>query len=79
MRALSPNSSISKFATIGLVGDLMAAPSSCWKFGKNNIFLRPEEAMFVELVKACLPKKNILFQRKFNLVHFGKKKSSLCS
>ena len=24
------------------------------KFAKNNIFLRPEEAMFIELVKACL-------------------------
>ena len=26
-------------------------------FAKNNIILRPEEAMFVELVKACLPEK----------------------
>ena len=24
---------------------------------KNNIFLRPEEAMFIELVKACLTEK----------------------
>ena len=26
-------------------------------FAKYNIFLRPEEAMFVALVKACLPEK----------------------
>ena len=26
-------------------------------FAKNNIFLKPEEAMFVELAKSCLPEK----------------------
>ena len=27
------------------------------KFAKKNVFLRPEEAMFVDLVKACLTEK----------------------
>ena len=33
----------------------------------------PEEAMFVELVKACVTEKNILFERKLNMVHLEKK------
>ena len=41
-----------------------------FNFAKSNIFVRPEEAMFVELVKACLTEKNILFWRKLNTVHF---------
>ena len=34
------------------------------KIAKNNIFLRSEEAMFVELAKACLPdKKYSVFEK----------------
>ena len=33
------------------------------KFAKNNIFLRYEEAMFVELVKACLTEKKFCFRK----------------
>ena len=43
-----------------------------FKYAKNNIFFRPEEAMFVEQVKACLAEKNILFLRKLDIVHFEK-------
>ena len=39
-------------------------------FAKNDIFHRTEEAIFVELVKACLTEKSILFWRKLNKVHF---------
>ena len=37
----------------------------------KHIFLRPEEAMFEELAKACLAGKCILFLRKLNIVQLN--------
>ena len=42
------------------------------KIVKNNIFLRPEEAMFEELVKAFLTGRIILFLRKSTIVQLKK-------
>ena len=39
---------------------------------KNNIFLRPEEAMFEEQTKACLMENVILFLIKLNIVPLNK-------
>ena len=36
----------------------------CYQIVKNNIFLRPEEAMFEEQAKACPQVKFILFLKK---------------